>query len=157
MIAVYPGSFDPPTVGHLDIVRRAAALCAELHVLVLVNPNKRPMFSAYARASMIRACIEDLPNVKVSSSSNALLDEFRALKVDAVIRGLRSMADFEREKPVADVFSQQCGIETLFLACAPRFSYVSSSLVCEMLNLNIPVDALVPAPILKRLMAERSK
>lgn len=155
MIAIYPGSFDPPTVGHVDIIRRAAKLCDTLHVLVLVNPQKRPWFAPEQRVGMLRDCIVGLPNVEVGFSDQPLLREAERLNADALIRGIRDSADYQEARPVAEAFLRVGNIETLFIPSDPALGYVSSSLVREMMSIDVPVDELVPPEIRDRL-TERS-
>ena len=157
MIAIYPGSFDPLTVGHLEIIRRAAKLFDEVIVCILVNPLKHAMFSPDDRLRMIKTCIVDLPNVSAMQSDKALFDVVNDRHADAILRGIRSDADYQLERPVADAFLKLCGLETIFIQCNPEHSYVSSSLVREMMNLHLAVDELVPKPILLQVTAERSK
>ena len=157
MIAIYPGSFDPPTVGHLEIIRRAARLCDKLFVCVMVNPEKRLMFSAGERAEMIEICAQGITNVVVHTTDAGLMQTVKALGADAIVRGLRSEADYQSERPVADAFLRLGEIETLFIQCSPEHGYVSSSLVREMMGLGLTIDKLVPEPILGRATAERSE
>ncbi len=157
MIAIYPGSFDPPTVGHMEIIKRAAKLFDTLHVVVLINPGKHPWFRAEDRVSMIRECTLDMPNVRVSASDGTLLEAMRALGADVILRGLRSEADYLSEKSVTDAFLRLWGVETLFIQCDPEYGYVSSSLVRELMRFHAPVDKLVPPAILDKVISERSK
>lgn len=157
MIAVYPGSFDPLTVGHMEIIRRASKLFERVYVCVLINPLKHPLFRADERVEMIEACVLELPNVQAISSEDTLLEVLSHVGADVILRGLRSESDYLNEKSVTDAFLKLWGIETLFLQCDPEFGYISSSLVRELMWFHAAVDKLVPAPILDRVSAERSK
>ena len=159
MIAVYPGCFDPLTVGHLEIIQRAAKLFDEVYVCVLINVQKHTMFRADERVEMIEVCIESMPNVRAMSSDGMLLDVMKQVNGDVILRGLRSEADYLNEKSVTDAFLKLEGMETLFLQCDPEFGYISSSLVRELMRFHALVDMakLVPAPILDKVTAERSK
>lgn len=155
MIAIYPGSFDPTTVGHMEIIRRAAKLFEMVYVLVLINPQKHPLFRAEERLDMLNACVKSLPNVRVMASEGTLLEAVEELHADVILRGLRSEADYLNEKSVTDAFLKLWGVETLFIQCDPEMGYVSSSLVRELMRFHAPVDKLVPPEILNRV-SERS-
>lgn len=156
MIAVYPGSFDPLTVGHMEIIRRASRLFDKVYVCVLINPLKHPLFRADERVEMIEACIKELPNVAALSSEGTLMEVVRQLSAHVILRGLRSEADYLNEKSVTDAFLKLWGVETLFLQCDPELGYVSSSLVRELMRFHAGIERLVPEPILERVSAERS-
>lgn len=156
MIAVYPGSFDPLTVGHMEIIRRASKLFDKVHVCVLINPLKHPLFRAEDRVEMIELCIHDLPNVSALSSDGTLLEVVEQMGAHVILRGLRSEADYLSEKSVTDAFLKLWGVETLFLQCDPELGYVSSSLVRELMRFHAGIERLVPEPILERVSSERS-
>ncbi|MDL2206370.1 pantetheine-phosphate adenylyltransferase [Eubacteriales bacterium OttesenSCG-928-N13] len=156
MKAIYPGSFDPLTVGHMEVIKRASQLFDHVYVMVLINPDKHPLFRAEQRVDMIERCIKGLPNVSARSSEDTLFEATQSLGADVILRGLRSEADYLKEKSVTDAFLKLWGIETLFLQCDPEMGYVSSSLVRELLRFHAPVDRLVPPEILKCVLAERS-
>jgi pantetheine-phosphate adenylyltransferase len=153
--AVYPGSFDPPTNGHLDVIERAARCFGELVVAIVVNPQKRaPMFSLEEREAMLRASVSSLPNVTVEHFRGLLADYVRAKQSDVIIKGLRVISDFESEMSAALMNRSLSDVDTLFLMSDQRYSFVSSSLVKEVFFLGGEVAALVPKPV-RRVMAEK--
>ncbi|HVR45660.1 MAG TPA: pantetheine-phosphate adenylyltransferase [Candidatus Binatia bacterium] len=153
--AVYPGSFDPPTNGHLDVVERAARCFGELLVAIVVNPQKRaPMFSLEEREDVLKACVTKLQNVRVEHFTGLLADYVRAARADVIVKGLRVVSDFESEMSTALMNRSLSEVDTLFLMSDQRYSFVSSSLVKEVFFLGGDVAALVPEPVL-RLMAEK--
>ncbi|MBV8066600.1 MAG: pantetheine-phosphate adenylyltransferase [Candidatus Eremiobacteraeota bacterium] len=153
--AVYPGSFDPPTNGHLDVIERAARCFGELVVAIVVNPQKRaPMFSLEEREQMLQASVASLENVRVEHFRGLLADYVRALEADVIVKGLRVVSDFESEMSAALMNRALSDVDTLFLMSDQRYSFVSSSLVKEVFFLGGDVAALVPEPVL-RVMAEK--
>lgn len=154
-IAVVPGSFDPPTLGHLDVIRRAAALYDELHVLVVHNPDKEAMLPIAQRLSLLEQSIagEGISgNVIVAAWSMGLLVDY-AEDVDAgvLIKGIRSQVDVAYETPMAIVNRHLAGIETVFLLPDPAHAMVSSSLVRQVAALGGDVSAFVPTPVARFL------
>lgn len=153
--AVYPGSFDPPTNGHLDVIERAARCFGELLVAIVVNPQKRaPMFSLEEREAMLKASVTELPNVRVEHFRGLLADYVRAAQADVIVKGLRVVSDFESEMSAALMNRSLSDVDTLFLMSDQKYSFVSSSLVKEVFFLGGDVAALVPEPVL-RMMAEK--
>ena len=152
--AVCPGSFDPPTLGHLDIVERAAALFDEVVVAVGVNAAKHRLFSPDERIAMLQQVCGDLGNVRVEGFSGLLTQYCREQGAQAVVKGLRAGADFDYELQMAQMNAHLTGVETVFLPTSPQHSFVSSSLVKEVASLGGDVSALVPAPLLP-LLQER--
>ncbi len=157
MTAVYPGSFDPVTNGHLDIIRRAAALVDELIVAVLINTAKNPLFTLEERVSLLREVTLDIPNVRVDSFSGLLINYMQEHDIPLIIKGLRAISDFEAEFQMA-LMNQKLspGVETIFMMTANENSYLSSSLVKEIYRLGGPVDELVP-PVVSQLLKDKSK
>jgi pantetheine-phosphate adenylyltransferase len=153
MIVVYPGSFDPPTVGHLDIIRRSSALFDKVFVAVLINPAKAPLISTERRRALLEKCTTALHNVEVISDSGLLADVMRGLKADAVVKGLRSEADYAAERSVAAAMQAMFGLETLFLPSSPAIDYVSASIAREMMRFGRTPAGLVPDEILDEVMA----
>ncbi len=150
--AVYAGSFDPPTKGHLDIIRRAARLVDELVVAVVRNPNKHSLFTLVEREEMIRHSVSSLPNVITASFSGLLVDFMRERQAGFIVRGLRSAADFEAEFNMALINGSLAPeIETIFLACSPEHIFVSSSAVREIASLGGKVSHLVSEEVRLRL------
>ena len=157
--ALYTGSFDPMTNGHLDIITRASKMFDELVVGVIVNPNKNPLFTREERVAMIKEVTAQLDNVRVDSFEGLLADYVNKNQFDAVVRGLRATSDFEYEIQMAQMYA--ClfdkGIESIFLMTSPRYSFISSSMIKEVVSLNGCVDGLVPEIILKRIKEKYSK
>jgi len=152
--ALYTGSFDPMTNGHLDIITRASKMFDELVVGVIVNPNKNPLFTREERVAMIKEVTAQLDNVRVDSFEGLLSDYVNKNHFDAVVRGLRATSDFEAQMN-ACLFDK--GIESIFLMTSPRYSFISSSMIKEVVSLNGCVDGLVPEIILKRIKEKYSK
>ncbi len=150
--AVYAGSFDPLTKGHLDIICRASRLVDELVVAVVRNPNKRSLFTLTEREEMIKQSVASLPNVVTASFSGLLVNFMRERQADFIVRGLRSSADFETEFNMALINGSLApGIETIFLACSPEHIFVSSSAVREIASLGGKVSHLVTEEVRRRL------
>lgn len=149
---VCPGSFDPVTNGHLDIVTRASGLYDEVVVAVLRNPNKSPMFSADERLEMLREVTKGLDNVKVAKFEGLIVDFCKANDISAIVKGLRAVSDFDYELQMAQMNYSQAGVETLFLTTNPLYAFLSSSLVKDFATYGGDVASLVPAPVLNRLM-----
>ena len=149
--AVCPGSFDPPTLGHLDIVERAAALFDEVVVAVGVNAAKHRLFSPDERIAMLQQVCGDLGNVRVEGFTGLLTEYCRQQEAQAVVKGLRAGADFDYELQMAQMNFHLTGVETVFLPTSPQHTFVSSSLVKEVASLGGDVSALVPADVLPRL------
>jgi pantetheine-phosphate adenylyltransferase len=146
--AIYPGSFDPPTNGHLDVIQRAAAIFPHLTVAVVVNPQKRePMFTIDERETMIRECVAGLPNVTVRTFSGLLADFVRALRVDVIVKGLRVVSDFESEMAIAHMNRKLSNVDTMFLMANTEYSFVSSSMVKEAFLLGGGVREFVPPAV----------
>ncbi|MBR2572029.1 MAG: pantetheine-phosphate adenylyltransferase [Clostridia bacterium] len=147
MIALYAGSFDPPTVGHVDIIRRAARLFEELIVLAIRNPGKASSVSMETRLAWLRECAGDLANVRFLESEGLLLDAVRAHRADAILRGLRGERDYMAERETAAAYLDLYGVETVFLESDPRLAYASSTMVREIVRLGGDADKLIPPAI----------
>ena len=152
-IAVFPGSFDPITNGHLDLINRASKLCEKLMVGVMENQSKTPFFTPEERLMMIKECTKDIDNVEVISFDGLLADYVNCNQIQAVIRGLRATMDFEFEIQMAQMNAKLYNkdVETLFLMTSPQYSFISSSIVKEVFYLNGDVSSLVPDVVLKEL------
>ena len=152
--ALYPGSFDPLTMGHLNIIRRAATLYDELTIGVVSNPSKASMFTLEEREEMLRDALKDLPNVKVDHFSGLLADYVNRMGFDVVVRGLRATTDFEYEIQMAQMNARLFNesVETVFLMTDPQYSFISSSVVKEVHSLGGCIEGLVPEAILKRMV-----
>ncbi len=153
-IAVYPGSFDPLTNGHLDIIRRATRLFDGLLVSVLENEGKAPLFTVAERMQLITECTRDIAGVEVRSFSGLLVDFMRAEGATVVVRGIRAVSDYEYELQMALMNRElNPAAETIFMLPAVEFTYVSSRLVKEVFRLGGDVERLVPPPVLESLKA----
>lgn len=152
--AVCPGSFDPVTLGHVDIFERAAAQFDELIVAVLVNPNKKGMFTLEERIAMIEESAAHLPNLRVESGQGLVVDFVRQRGMTAIVKGLRTGTDFEYELQMAQMNKHIAGVDTFFVATTPRYSFVSSSLAKEVASMGGDVSDLLPAPVNTRLQAK---
>jgi pantetheine-phosphate adenylyltransferase len=155
--AVCPGSFDPVTNGHVDVINRAAALYDELVVAVLVNPGKAGLFSVEERIELIRDAVADLPNVTVDSFEGLLVDYCRHHDIPVIVKGLRAVGDFEYELQMAQMNRELAGVETLFVPTAPQVGHLSSSLVKQIATFGGDVSRLVPKGVLDRLLQERAR
>ncbi|MEO6989964.1 MAG: pantetheine-phosphate adenylyltransferase [Candidatus Baltobacteraceae bacterium] len=153
--AVYPGSFDPPTNGHLDVIARAAAIFPRLTVAVVVNPQKRdPLFAVEEREAMLRECTARFPNVRVEAFRGLLADFARARGADVIVKGLRVVSDFESEMAYAHMNRALSGVDTMFLMAHESYSFVSSSLVKEVFLQNGDVSPFVPPTVLRHLRSK---
>ena len=150
-IAVCPGSFDPVTNGHVDIVARAAALFDRVIVAVLVNESKRSLFGIDERIDMLSHAVADSANVDVTSFSGLLVDFCDQHNATAIVKGLRAPGDFDYELQMAQMNASLAHVETVFLPTAPQWSFVSSSLVKEVAGFGGDVSGLVPSYVLDRL------
>ena len=157
--ALYAGSFDPVTMGHLDIIRRAAKLCDELVVGVIRNPQKSSLFTEEERIEMIKLSTSDLPNVRIDAFSGLLADYVNSNDFDIVIRGLRGTTDFDSEIQMAQLHSilYNDKVETVFLMTSPEYSFISSSMVKEVYLLDGNVDRLVSREVLEFMNNKFSK
>ncbi len=149
--AVCPGSFDPVTNGHVDVVQRAAGLYDELIVAVLVNPGKAGFFPVGERMELLREAVADLSNVVVDSFEGLLVDYCRSHDVPVIVKGLRAVSDFEYELQMAQMNRELAGIETLFVPTAPQVGHLSSSLVKQIATFGGDVSRLVPKVVDDRL------
>jgi pantetheine-phosphate adenylyltransferase len=149
--AVCPGSYDPVTNGHLDIVARASHLFDEVVIAVLINKGKRGLFSVEERMDMLTEVTSDLPNVRVDKWHGLLVDYCREHEVNAIVKGLRAISDFDYELQMAQMNQRLSGIETMFMSTNPEYSYLASSLVKEVATYGGDVSTLVPAAIERRL------
>lgn len=155
--AVCPGSYDPATNGHLDIIERASKLFDEVVVAVGVNKSKKGLFSVEERMEILREITAKLPNVRVDSWQGLLVDYCRENDIAAVAKGLRSVSDFDYELQMAQMNRELTGLETLLMANNPAYGFVSSSLVKEIAALGGDIENLVPAVVYERLVAVYAK
>jgi pantetheine-phosphate adenylyltransferase len=143
--AIYPGSFDPPTNGHLDLIQRGSKIFEELVVAILRNPEKSPMFSVAERLEMLRALTADLPNVRIDMFDGLMVEYAKSIDAMCVLRGIRAISDYEYELQMALMNRKiEPTLETVFMMPADKYSYVSSRLVREVAQAGGPVKGLVP-------------
>ena len=152
--AVCPGSFDPVTLGHVDIFERAAAQFDEVIVAVLINPNKSGMFDIGERIAMISEATTHLPNLRAESGQGLVVDFVRDRGLTAIVKGLRTGTDFEYELQMAQMNKHIAGVDTFFVATTPEYSFVSSSLAKEVAILGGDVSKLLPESVNRRLQAK---
>ncbi len=152
--AVCPGSFDPPTNGHMDVIRRSISLFDRVVVAVIRNLSKTPMFESEERVAMLERLFADEPKVEIASFGGLLVDFARDRKVNVIVKGLRAVSDFDYELQMAQMNHRLAGIDTVFIPTSPEHAYLSSSLVKEVGSLGGTVDGLVPGDV-ARLMKER--
>ncbi len=156
-IAVYPGSFDPATLGHLDIIKRSASLVDELIVGVLVNKSKTPLFSLEERVNMLMNLTRNIPNVRVESFSGLSVDFVRQCGAGFIVRGLRAVTDFEYELQMAQTNRIMApGIDTIFLTTSLEYAYISSTIVREVAAYDGDISHFVPEELISTIK-ERAK
>ena len=148
-IAIYPGSFDPVTSGHLNIIRRAASIFDKLIVCVMVNAGKNPMFSLEERVELIRRVTSDIPNVEVDCSDELLAEYAKSKGSCVIVKGLRATSDFENEFQMALINHKiNPNLDTMFLTAEHQYMYMSSSTVKELGNYNVDLSDFLPAQII---------
>ena len=151
-VAVYPGSFDPLTNGHVDIITRGARLFDRIVVAILVNAEKRPLFTMAERVDIVRQVFHDRPNVEVDTFDGLLVDYVQRRQAQVIVRGLRAVSDFEFEFQMALMNTRLSpGIETVFMMPAEQYTYISSRLIKEVFSLGGRVQGLVPELVEHRL------
>lgn len=155
-IAIYPGSFDPLTNGHVDIIARGARLFDRIIVGILLNPEKKPLFSPEERAEIVRQVFKEEPKVEVDTFNGLLVDYARRREATVIVRGLRAVSDFEYEMQMA-LMNRHLSpeLETVFMMPAEAYTYLSSRLVKEVFALGGSIAGLVPAVVEERLLARR--
>lgn len=157
-IAVYPGSFDPLTKGHLDIIQRAAKVFDKLIVCVMVNNSKNYLFSSEERAQLITDSLEELDNVEVDTCNGLLIDYVRSRKTNIIVKGLRALTDFENEFQMALINKHlDNNIETFFMMTSNKYSYLSSSLVKELVKFQGNVSDFIPANVEKAIQKKHEE
>ena len=150
--AIYPGSFDPVTNGHIDIIKRSAAIVDELIVGVLQNKKKTPLFSVAERVEMLKEVTKDIPNVKIIQFEGLLIDFAKREGANAIVRGLRAVTDFEYELQMAQTNRKlDSNVETLFIMTSLEYSYLSSSTVREVASFNGDISQFVPEFVEKKV------
>jgi len=151
--AVCPGSFDPVTFGHLDVIERASEQFDEVIVAVLANRTKASLFTVEERMEMIRQTTSKFKNVKVDSWHGLLVDYCKTNSIQAIVKGLRAVTDFDYELQMAQINLQGTGVETMFMATAPAHSFLSSSIVKELAHFGGDVSSMVPGIVNDALKA----
>ena len=152
-VAVYPGSFDPITLGHLNIIRRSAAVFDKLLVCVMVNSEKTPMFTKEERVDLIRRTVAKYGNVEVETSSKLVVDYMKDRGAKVIVKGLRAVSDFDREFQIALVNNKIApGVETFFLPSSEKYTYLSSTVVKEMAKYGADLRAFVPQEIIEDVL-----
>lgn len=150
--AVYPGSFDPITYGHLDIIRRASEVFDKVIVGVLRNQTKTPLFNFDERVEMIREVVKDFPNVEVVSFHGLLIEFTKKMNADVIVRGIRAVSDFEYELMMAQTNKQlNSDVETMFFATSAKYSFLSSSTVRELAMFDGDIEPFVPAYVREKI------
>ena len=152
LTALCPGTFDPVTNGHLDVIQRAGRHFDQLVVAVLENPGKEPLFSTEERLAMLKTAVGDLPNVELASFSGLLVDFARSRGIGVIVKGLRAVSDFDYELQMAQMNQRLSDVDTFFISTSPKWSYLSSALVKEVASLGGDVEGLVPGFVKERLM-----
>ncbi|MBR3627238.1 MAG: pantetheine-phosphate adenylyltransferase [Elusimicrobia bacterium] len=156
IIAVYPGSFDPPTNGHIDIIGRAAKIFPKVIVAITHNYNKNHMFTLEERLSMMKESVSAMKNVKVSSFSGLLVDYLNEINSFCIVRGLRALSDFEYEFQMALMNRKlKKNVETIFLMPDQEYTFLSSSMVREIASLGGQFKNFVPKSVYKKIMSKR--
>lgn len=151
--AIYPGSFDPPTNGHLDLIQRGAKIFEELVVAILRNSEKTPMFSTSERLEMLKELTADLPNVRIATFDGLMVEYAKSIDAMCVLRGIRAISDYEYELQMALMNRKiEPTLETVFMMPADKYSYVSSRLVREVAQAGGPVKGLVPEVVEQKLL-----
>jgi pantetheine-phosphate adenylyltransferase len=150
---VCPGSFDPVTNGHIDVITRAANLHDEVVVAVFHNSNKTPLFTIDERVELLRAATSKIPNVRVDQFDGLTVDYCKANDIAAIVKGLRAVTDFDYEMQMAQMNYNQAGVETLFVVTNPLWAFLSSSLVKDFAKFGGDVSGLVPPNVLERLIS----
>lgn len=153
--AVYPGSFDPITYGHIDIIQRGTPIFDQITVAVLINPAKKSLFSIEERIDLIKEATQHIPNVQVESFEGLLVDYMRHNKANVIIKGLRAVSDFEYELQMASINRRlNSDIETFFMMTSNNYSFLSSSIVKDVAQHDGDVSELVPPVVVKALKAK---
>jgi pantetheine-phosphate adenylyltransferase len=157
-IAIYPGSFDPLTNGHVDIIERGARIFDAIIVAILVNSEKKPLFTETERVKIIKDVFKDSPKVQVETFDGLLVEYAQRKKASVIVRGLRAISDFEYEFQMALMNRHLApGLETVFMMPAEQYTYISSRLIKEVFMLDGRIDSMVPKVVEERLRAKRSQ
>ena len=156
--AIYPGSFDPVTFGHLDVIKRASKVVDELIIGVLINNNKKPTFTMEERVQMIEEAVKDLPNVSVATFAGLTVEFARENEANVIIRGLRAVTDFESEMQIAQTnHSIEPEVDTMFFTTSLEYAFLSSTIVKEVAHYGGDVSSFVPANVAQKLSEKLSE
>ena len=156
--AIYPGSFDPVTLGHLDIIKRASGLFDRLLIGILINPNKTPYFTVDERIQMLKETTKDISNIEITTFEGLLVDFCKMNKINGIIRGVRGGTDVEYELPMAQINqSLYKDAETIFLAASPAYSYISSSAVKELAAFGGDYTSMLPEEAIAMMQKKRKE
>lgn len=150
-VALCPGSFDPPTNGHVDVMQRSAEIFEHLVIAVVANPSKEPMFAADERVALLEKSLAGIGNISIDLFDGLLVDFAESKSVDVIVKGLRAVTDFDYELQMAQMNNTLRGVDTMFIPTSPEWSFLSSSLVREVARLGGSVDTLVPEPVRRAL------
>ena len=153
MIAVYAGSFSPPTLGHLDIIRRASAMFDEVVVAVLSQQAKKYLFSPQDRLEMLQEITSEFANVRVIADTGLLVDVVRRVGADVILRGLSNYSDLIFEMQMAEANRRIGNVETVFISCLPEYSMISSTIVRDCASHGAPIDSMAPEKIIGKIYA----
>lgn len=151
MKVLIPGSFDPPTNGHIDVIKRCSKVFDEVLIGVVVNPSKKSLFTTKIRELMLNEIISETPNISTKTFEGLLVDFAKVNNVQAIVKGLRAMTDFDYEFQMAQMNSNLADFETIFIPASPEYGYVSSSMVKEINSYGGDISKLVPPNVLKRI------
>ena len=157
--AIYPGSFDPVTFGHIDMIERSAQIVDELVVAVLINSAKNPLFSVQERVSMLEEITGHIPNIRITSFNGLLIDYAREVDASIIVRGLRAVTDFEYELQNAQTNAKLSGgaLDTIFLTTSLEYAYLSSTIVKEVASYGGDISHFVPEQLIDRIYAKFSR
>ncbi|MCH1525496.1 pantetheine-phosphate adenylyltransferase [Candidatus Actinomarina] len=155
MKVLIPGSFDPPTNGHIDVISRCAKVFDEVLVGVIVNPSKKSLLSTETRELMLNEILSETTNITIKTFEGLLVDFAKDNDVKAIVKGLRAMTDFDYEFQMAQMNSNLADFETIFIPASPEYGYVSSSMVKEIDSYGGDISKLVPQNVLKRMQDDR--
>ena len=153
--ALVPGSFDPPTNGHIDVIARCSAVFDRVVVAILLNSTKKPLFTDEVRLAMLATSCDPMGNVELTTFEGLLVDQAASIDADVIVKGLRAISDFDYELSMAQMNRNLSGIVTMFVATKPEFGYLSSSMVKEVSRLGGSVSGLVP-PHVEEALKERT-
>lgn len=154
LIALCPGTFDPVTNGHIDIIQRASRCFERVVVAVLENPGKTPLFSTDERIAMLKEAVAEVENVEVDSFSGLLVDYASGRGIRIIVKGIRAVTDFDFELQMAQMNNRMAAVETFFVPTSPQWSYLSSSLIKEVIGFGGDISGLVP-PVVKDRLEEK--